>query len=81
MCVISFGLADGLNEAIKTNIQGTDDWHQAAAGFQDGTLMIAILRATLLLDSDDTKVSFQTIYRRLKSPSTQIALKCRLSDK
>jgi hypothetical protein len=37
MCVISFGLADGLNEAIKTNIQGTDDWHQAAAGFQDAS--------------------------------------------
>jgi hypothetical protein len=40
MCVISFGLADGLNEALKMPPE-TDDWQQAAAGFQDGTLMMA----------------------------------------
>jgi hypothetical protein len=48
MCVISFGLADGLNEALKASVD--EDWHQAATGFQDGTLMMAALRTSLLLD-------------------------------
>jgi hypothetical protein len=61
MCVISFGLADGLNEALKASPNETDDWKQAAASFQDGTLMMAVLRVALLLDRDETKVSFQTI--------------------
>ena len=39
MCVISFGLADGLNEGLKASPKETDDWQQAAAGFQDGTLI------------------------------------------
>jgi hypothetical protein len=33
--------------------------------------MMAALRAALLLDRDDTKVSFQTIHRRLKSKTLQ----------
>ena len=75
MCVISFGLADGLNDALKADCSETNDWQQAAAGFQDGTLMMAALRATLLLDRDETKVSFQTIQRRLKSELVQDDLK------
>lgn len=81
MCVISFGLADGLNEALKSAPEGADDWQQAAAGFQDGTLMMAALRAALLLDRDDTKVSFQTIHSRLKSKTVQSGLKELLEKK
>jgi hypothetical protein len=81
MCVISFALADGLNEALKASSTEAGDWQQAAAGFQDGTLMIAALRAALLLDRDETKVSFQTIYSRLKSTAVQGALKQSLSKK
>ena len=80
MCVISVGLADGLNEALKASPKETDDWQQAAAGFQDGTLMMAALRATLLLDRDETKVSFQTIHRRLKSVAVQDVLKQSLAE-
>jgi hypothetical protein len=80
MCIISFGLADGLNEALKASVE-TDDWQQAAAGFQDGTLMMAVLRAALLLDRDDTKVSFQTIHSRLKSKTVQSGLKELLEKK
>jgi hypothetical protein len=75
MCVISFGLANGLNEALKSGLRESDDWHQAARGFQDGTLLMADLRATLLLNRDETKVSFQAVHRRLKSESVQAALK------
>lgn len=80
MCVISFGLADGLNEALKGSPNETDDWRQAAAGFQDGTLMMAALRAALLLDGDDRKVSFQTIHRRLKTRAVQEDLKQSLAE-
>jgi hypothetical protein len=80
MCVISFGLADGLNEALKASPNETNDWHQAAAGFQDGTLMMAALRAAILLDRDDAKVSFQTIHRRLKSGPVQDDLKQSLAE-
>jgi hypothetical protein len=80
MCIISFGLADGLNEALKASPNETDDWKQAAAGFQDGTLMMAALRAVLLLDGDPAKVSFQTMYRRLKSTAVQQSLKATLAD-
>jgi len=75
MCVVSFGLADGLNEALKVAPHETDDWQQADLGFQDGTLMMAALCAALLLDRDDTKVSFQTIHSRLKSKTVQSGLK------
>jgi hypothetical protein len=81
MCIISFGLADGLNEALRLASDKTDDWQQAALGFQDGTLMMAALRAALLLDRDDTKVSFQTMHSRLKSKSVQSGLKELLSEK
>ena len=81
MCVISFGLADGLNEALKVDVERTADWQQAAAGFQDGTLMMAALRVALLLDRDETKVSFQTINVRLKSKPVQAALKQALDKK
>lgn len=81
MCVISFGLADGLNEALKVDVERTADWQQAALGFQDGTLMMAALRVALLLDSDETKVSFQTINVRLKSKPVQAALKQALGKK
>jgi hypothetical protein len=81
MCVISFGLADGLNEAIKASSGERNDWHQAASGFQDGTLLMAALRATLLLDRDETKVSFQAVHRRLKSKAVQAALKQALAER
>ena len=43
--------------------------------------MMAALRAALLLDRDDTKVSFQTIHSRLKSKTVQRSLKELLGKK
>jgi hypothetical protein len=43
--------------------------------------MMAALRAALLLDRDDTKVSFQTIHSRLKSKTVQSGLKEALGKK
>ncbi|OSJ22123.1 hypothetical protein BSZ19_46900 [Bradyrhizobium japonicum] len=74
---MSFGLGEGANEAIR-NAQGNDKyrqgWHQAALGFQDGTLMMAVVRTCILLDSDENTISFQGVSRRLKEPETQRTL-------
>lgn len=74
---MSFGLGDGVNEAIRKaqgNSRYLQGWHQAALGFQDGTLMMAAVRTCILLDSDEKTVSFQGVYKRLKEPETQRAL-------
>lgn len=74
-CVISFGLADGLNaRLLATPGDGRDDWHQAVAGFHRDTLLMAALRAAILLDADDRVVSFQAVYHRMKRPDVQAGL-------
>jgi len=77
LAAMSFGLADGANEALK----GTNGderyafgWHQAVLGFQDGTLMMAVIRVCISLDSDGKTVSFQGVYKRLLRPEVQRAL-------
>jgi hypothetical protein len=74
VCVISFGLADGLNEAINARRDERSDWKQAAAGFQGDNLMMAALRTALLLDRDETKVSFQAVHRRLRDAGVRSVL-------
>jgi hypothetical protein len=74
-CVISFGLADGLNDRLlATPDERRDDWHQAVVGFHRDTLLMAALRAAVLLDADDHVVSFQAVYHRLKRPSVEACL-------
>src|SRR5260370_27671889 len=74
-CVISFGLADGLNERLlATPADKRDDWHQAVVGFHRDTLLMAALRVAILLDANDSMVSFQSVYHRLKTPSVQAGL-------
>ena len=74
-CVISFGLADGLNDKLlATPADRCDDWHQAVVGFHRDTLLMAALRAAVLLDADQRVVSFQAVYHRLKTPSVQTGL-------
>jgi hypothetical protein len=80
LCVISFGLARGLSDALQANSGDDDDgWHQAALGFEDGTLKRAVTLTHLLLDRDEQMVSFQTVYHRLKSEPVKLALKQALS--
>jgi hypothetical protein len=81
MVTVSFGLGEGANRALEHAAQGDqtareryDDWQQAALGYQDGTLMMAVVRVALLLDSDPRCVSFQTVYHRLKRKEIQDAL-------
>ena len=82
MCVISLGLAEGLNDALRANRGNYDHgWYQATRGFKDGTLKRATELAYLLLDSDTKKVSFQTVHSRLKSVPVRVALKQALSKK
>jgi len=76
LAAISFGLGDGANEAIKDcgDLIHDYSWVQAARGFQDGTLMIGVVRLCILLDADPKTVSFQGVYHRLKNPDVQRAL-------
>ena len=81
-CVTSFGLGDGLNDILLTQLSDKqDDWHQAVAGFHRDTLMMAALRAAILLDRDETMVSFQAIYHRLKVPHVEAGLLQALKDR
>jgi hypothetical protein len=74
-CVISFGLSDGLNERLlATPADKRDDWHQAVAGLHRDTLLMAALRAAILLDKSDRVVSFQKVYDRLEKPSVREGL-------
>ncbi|MBR1328831.1 hypothetical protein [Bradyrhizobium ottawaense] len=77
LAAMSFGLGEGVNEAIKESRGKTNypyGWSQAALGFQDGTLMMAVVRTCILLDSDPKTVSLQGVFRRLKIPGVQRAL-------
>jgi hypothetical protein len=80
-CVISFGLADGLREAVNASPDESDDWKQASAGFQGDNLMMTALRTALLLDRDETKLSLQAIYRGLKEPDVRAGLLRVLSER
>jgi hypothetical protein len=81
-CVISFGLADGLNDRLlATPADRRDDWHQAVAGFHRDTLLMAALRAAILLDADERVVSFQAVYHRLETPSVKVGLLQALEDR
>lgn len=74
---MSFGLGDGANDAIRQaqdKANYPQGWHQAALGFQDATLMMAVVRTCILLDGDEKTVSLQSVYKRLKEPETQRAL-------
>jgi len=74
-CLMSFGLADGLNDRLlATPADRRDDWHQAVVGFHRDTVLMAALRAAILLDANDRAVSFQTVYHRLKKPDVQAGL-------
>lgn len=81
MCVISFGLADGLNASLEQAHEIDSAWGQGVRGFQDATILMAALRASLLLDRDERLVSFQTVHSRLKLPAVCAALKAKLSNK
>jgi hypothetical protein len=81
-CVTSFGLADGLNERLlATPVGSRDGLHQAVAGFQRDTLLMAVLRAAILLDGNNRVVSFQAVYHRMKKPSVQAGLLQVLEDR
>ena len=58
LATTTFGLADGANKAMKQAF-GDDrypgPWTEAAIGFQDGTLMMALIRVCIVVDDDPYK--------------------------
>lgn len=80
-CVVSFGLADGLNSILLTDPNVQADWRQPVVGFHRDTLLMAALRTAILLDRDERVVSFQSIYHRLKTRSVEVELLHALEDR
>jgi hypothetical protein len=74
MVTVSFGLGEGANRALKHAAQGDrtprerdDDWQQAVLGYQDGTLMMAVVR--VVEDSRILEIWGLLIFRQSLSAS------------
>jgi hypothetical protein len=81
-CVVSFGLADGLNELLlKSTTDRHDPWRQPVVGFQRDGLLMAALRAAVLLDTGPKLVSFRAVNNRLMLPGVEAALLQALEDR
>jgi hypothetical protein len=80
-CVVSFGLADGLNSILLSDPDVHADWRQPVVGFHRDTLLMAALRTAILLDRDERVVSFQSIYHRLKTGAVETQLLQALEDR
>jgi hypothetical protein len=65
---ISYALVDGAKRALR-DAQNIDyDVRQTANGYHDAASLITVVRLVLLLDSNETVVSFQRVYHYLKHP-------------
>lgn len=81
-CVISFGAADGLNDFLLAKKQDQhEDWREAVWCFQRDGLLMAALRAAILLDPHERVLSFAGVNRRLEKPVVQAALLQTLEDR
>lgn len=78
-CVFSFGSADGLNDVLLVADDPYGEWRQPIAVLHRDTIMMAVVRVSILLDRDD--VSFQSIHRLLKDPNVVAALLEVLEDR
>jgi hypothetical protein len=66
--VISYGLHLGANQIL---LEGSEDhWvREIISGYRADATAITVIRLCALLDRDASKVSFQSVYRFLKSMS------------
>lgn len=81
-CVISFGAADGLNDFLLADKKDQhQDWRETVWCFQRDGLLMAALRAAILLDPHERVLSFAGINRRLGRPEVRAALLQALEDR
>jgi hypothetical protein len=74
-CVVSFGASDGLNDLLLAAKEDQhQDWREAVWCFERDGLLMAALRAAILLDPNARVLSFDGIYRRLERPEVRTAL-------
>jgi hypothetical protein len=73
-CAWSFGASNGLNDILVTPSDPDAPWRQPISVLQRDAMLMAGLRATLLLDSGSTVVSLQEVYHALKETSVQTTL-------
>jgi hypothetical protein len=80
-CVISFGAADGLNDFLLADKKDQhQEWRETVWCFQRDGLLMAALRAAILLDPHERVLSFAGINRRLGRPEVRAALLQALED-
>jgi hypothetical protein len=80
-CVVSFGAADGLNDFLLADKKDQhEDWREAVWCFQRDGLLMAVLRAAILLGLHKRVLSFDSVCRRLEIPEVQAALLQTLED-
>jgi len=73
-CAWSFGAADGLNDLLSAPPKPEDVWRHQVSVLQRDAMLMSVIRVETMLDSEQTAVSFQTVYHRLKEPDVQAAL-------
>jgi hypothetical protein len=76
---ISFALWDGVNRALLETENDTDR-REIAAGYRGDCAFNLVTRLVLLLDSDRSLVSFQTLYRKLQSETVVAQLLMQLDE-
>jgi hypothetical protein len=79
-CVISFGAADGLVLLADKKDQ-YQEWRETVWCFQRDGLLMAALRAAILLDPHERVLSFAGINHRLERPEVRASLLQALEDR
>jgi hypothetical protein len=76
---ISFALWQGVNRALL-EIENESDRREIAAGYRGDCAFNLVTRLSLLLDSNLSQVSFQTLYHKLKSETVAASILKELDD-
>lgn len=81
-CVTSFGATDGLNDFLLADKKDQhQEWRETVWSFHRDDLLMAALRAAILLDPHERVLSFAAINRRLGRPEVRAALLQALEDR
>ena len=75
---MSFGLHLGANTILRETPGHDHGCREIIEGYRSDVTMMTVIWLYALLDGDDKKVSFQSVYRQLKKPSVVEAMVARI---
>ncbi|MBV9627405.1 MAG: hypothetical protein JO230_04830 [Xanthobacteraceae bacterium] len=70
----SWALWEGANRATMKTEKLSEQTRQIASGYRNSCTLALVVRLSLLLDSDQRVISFQSVYRYLERPEVTTAL-------